>query len=47
MKENDKNNYSNEPLYDLYDLYENTQKQKTFISTNVYSKSKDDKSESN
>ena len=44
MKENDKNNYLNEPLYDLY---ENTQKQKTFISTNVYSKSKDDKSESN
>jgi len=44
MKENDKNNSLNEPFHDLY---ENSQEQKIFISMNVYSKSKDEKLESN
>ena len=40
--ESNKNNSSNEPYNDLYQ-----EKQKTFISTNVYTKSKEEKSESN
>ena len=37
--ESNKNNSSNEPYNDLYQ-----EKQKTFISTNVYTKSKEEKS---
>ena len=40
--ESNKNNSSNEPYYDLYQ-----EEQKTFISKNVYTKSKEEKSESN
>ena len=40
--ESNKNNSSNEPYYDLYQ-----EEQKTFISANVYTKSKEEKSESN
>ena len=40
--ESNKNNSSNEPYNDLYQ-----EKQKTFISTNVYTKIKEEKSESN
>ena len=40
--ESNKNNSSNEPYNDLYQ-----EKQKTFISTNVYTKSKEEKSKSN
>ena len=40
--ESNKNNSSNEPYNDLYQ-----EEQKTFISTNVYTKSKEEKSESN
>ena len=42
MNNENKNNSSNEPYNDLYQ-----EKQKTFISTNVYTKSKEEKSESN
>ena len=40
--ESNKNNSSNEPYYDLYQ-----EEQKTYISENVYTKSKEEKSESN
>ena len=40
--ESNKNNSSNEPYYDFYQ-----DEQKTFISTNVYTKSKEEKSKSN
>ena len=40
--ESKKINSSNEPYYDLYQ-----EEQKTFISKNVYTKSKEEKSESN
>ena len=40
--ESNKNNSLNEPYNDLYQ-----EEQKTFISTNVYTKSKEEKSESN
>ena len=40
--ESNKNNSSNEPYNDLYQ-----EEQKTFISANVYTKSKEEKSESN
>ena len=43
--ESNKNNSSNEPYNDLY--HGISQEQKTFISTNVYTKSKEEKSESN
>ena len=40
--ESNKNNSSNEPYNNLYQ-----EEQKTFISANVYTKSKEEKSESN
>ena len=40
--ESNKNNSSNEPYNDLYQ-----EEQKTYISENVYTKSKEEKSESN
>ena len=42
--ESNKNNSSNQPYNDLYQAQE---EQKTFISANVYTKSKEEKSESN
>ena len=42
--ENNKNNSSNEPYYDLY---QNQEEQKTSISKDLYTKSKEEKSESN
>ena len=45
MDENDKSNSLKVPYHDLY--HENSQEQKDFISTNVYTQIEDDKTESN